>query len=159
MKVRLFSSIALIGIFFSCKDVQEPSPNNRIEGVYEFVSEGNYGWGEKKFNFVDLMEFNSDGTVTGEGYTTEIGSDEILGYRSYFSGTYSISGDIVTIDYSKSYFMGIADINYLPKEDLTLAQVTDNIGSFSILENYTELMSICPNNGACGTPISFLRVE
>lgn len=159
MKKKLFPFIVLAITIFSCKDVADPSPNLRIEGTYERTSEGNMGWGEAMFNFVDLLEFKSDGTVRGESYTTEIGSEEILGFREYFSGTYSVADGKVTISYNESFHMGIADINYMPKEELTLSQGTGLSNEYAIAEDYSELIYICPFNAACMVTLPYVRVD
>lgn len=159
MKTNLLSLFVLIVVISSCKDVEEVSPNTRLEGVYEYKSEGNMGWGDNKFNFVNLLKFKSDGTVTGEEYTTEIGSDEILGYRGYFLGTYTISKGKVNISYDKSYNMGIADINYMAKEDLTLYEGTVNSVDYSIAADYSQLSYICPPNAFCIAALIYNRMD
>ncbi|WPR75833.1 lipocalin family protein [Algoriphagus sp. NG3] len=159
MKAKLLPLIALAMLLFSCKDVADPSPNLRIEGMYERNSEGNLGWGEGKFSFVDQLEFKSNGTVSGESYTTEIGSEEILGYRAYFLGTYSIEDGKVVISYDDSYHMGTADINYMPKEELTFYGETDFIMEYAVVEDYSELFEICPFNAACLEPVPYMRVD
>ena len=159
MKNKLLPFVALALFIFSCNDVEEPSPNSQIEGVYEYVSEGNMGWGDEIFEFVELMEFHSDGTLTGESYTTEVGSDVILGYRGYFSGTYVISEGIVTISYGKSYHMAVEDINYLPKEDLVLSENTDFTAEYGITEDYSELESICSIYAICTGTTSYMRID
>lgn len=159
MKTNLLSLIVLIVVIFSCKDVEEPSPNARLEGTYEYKSEGNMGWGDNKFNFVNLLKFKSDGTVSGEEYTTEIGSDEILGYRGYFLGTYTITDGKVTISYDKSYSMGIADINYMAKEELTLYEGTIYRVDYSIAADYSQLSYICPPNAFCISAVVYDRMD
>lgn len=159
MKTRLLPLVALVMLLFSCKDVEEPSPNLRIEGAYERTSQGNMGWGEDMFNFVDLLEFKSDGTVSGKSYTTEIGSEEILGYRAYFSGVYSIVDGKVAISYNESYQMGMADVNYMPKEGLTLYERADYSEEYAVDDDYSELTYICPFNAACMVPVPYVRVD
>ncbi|PZX60379.1 hypothetical protein LV84_00655 [Algoriphagus ratkowskyi] len=159
MKTKLFPLFALFFILFSCKDDDEISPNAKIEGKYRYSSEGNMSWIDKTFNFVDVMEFKSDGTVTGESYTTDLGSDKILGYRGYFSGTYSIVNGKVTITYQESYHMNIEDVNYLPKADLTLSSVDDYYSDFSIAEDYSALSFICPSNAFCTTLPIFNKIN
>ena len=158
MKTRLLPLVALFLLIFSCKDVEEPSPNSRIEGTYEFTSEGNMGWGEDSFRFVNRIQFNSDGTVTGEDYTTEVDSDDILGYRGYFTGTYTIVDGEVTISYDKLYYMNLMDANYIPKEDLVLSEGTDFIPEYEIAEDYSKLLLLCSPYSNC-TVVSYLRVD
>ncbi|SFT98036.1 hypothetical protein SAMN04489724_3131 [Algoriphagus locisalis] len=159
MKIKLLPLIALALIIFSCKDVEEPSPNSQIEGVFLSSYEGNNAWINKKFNFVDLMKFNSNGTVTGESYTTELNSDEILGYRGYFSGSYSIKEGKVIVSYGELFHLGIEDVNYLPKEDLVLSEPTDFTSEYGIEEDYSELVTICSIYSICNGTSSYVRVE
>ncbi|SFB20997.1 hypothetical protein [Algoriphagus aquimarinus] len=149
MKTKLLPLFALFFILFSCNDDDEISPNAKIEGKYRYNSEGNMSWIDKTFNFVDVMEFKSDGTVTGESYTTDLGSDTILGYRGYFSGSYTIIEGKVTITYSKSYHMGVEDVNYIPKEELIQSQEEGYTSDYVNSEDYSQLSFICPSNAYC----------
>ena len=111
MRTKFLTLITIATLFFSCKEVEDPSPNPKIEGNYKHIFEGNLGWGSENFKLISILQFKSDGTVNGEHYTTNIESGEILGYRGYFSGLFCISKGKVTISYDESYIMGIADIN------------------------------------------------
>ncbi|SFB20978.1 hypothetical protein [Algoriphagus aquimarinus] len=159
MKTRLLPLVSLFLIIFSCKDVEEPSPNSRIEGTYEFTSQGNKGWGDVKYNFVDLLEFKSNGIVSGESYTTEIGSDEILGYRGYFSGTYMISEGVLTISYDELYYMNLMDANFSPKEDLVVSEGADSSLEYRIAEDYSNLSFICPPYANCAGTLIYKRID
>ncbi|UZD22393.1 lipocalin family protein [Algoriphagus halophytocola] len=159
MKSRLLPLIALAIFIYSCKDVVEPSPDSRIVGVYELSYEGNAGWGGDIFRFVDLMQFNSDGTVTGENYTTEVDSDEVLGYRGHFTGTFTIVEGVVTISYDEMYYMNMMDVNYIPKEDLILYEGAEYFPEYSIVEDYSELIPICSPNAICTGTLSYFRAD
>jgi hypothetical protein len=159
MKTRLLPLIVFALLIFGCKDIEEPSPNTQIKGKYQYTSEGNMGWSTGEFNFVSNLVFKADGTVDGEDYTKEIGSDEILGYRGYFSGTYSIMDGKVTISYEDSYYMGIEDVNYLPKADLTLSEGNEYYSDYAIAEDYSALSYICPPNAFCTTLPIYNRID
>lgn len=160
MKTKFLAFFLLTTFVFSCKDVEEPSPDSRIEGTYEFTIEGNFGWEDKNYRLVNILQFKSDGTVNGENYTTEIGSDDILGYRGYFFGLYSISEGKVTISYDEAYRMGIEDITYMPKESLTLMQNEGYSVDYFISDDYSRLSSSysCQPNENCAM-IVYVRVD
>ena len=117
------------------------------------------GWGEDSFRFVNRIQFNSDGTVTGEDYTTEVDSDDILGYRGYFTGTYTIVDGEVTISYDELYYMNMMDVSYIPKEDLVLWEGTYTYLEYRIAEDYSNLSLICPPNANCAGTLTYKRID
>lgn len=160
MRTKLLTLITIATLFFSCKEVEDPSPNSKIEGNYKHIFEGNLGWGSENFRLISILKFNSDGTVNGEHFTTKLDSDEVLGYRGYFSGLYSVSKDKVTISYDESYIMGIPDIYYMPKEELIFNQNEGYSIEYYISEDYSQLSSSkgCQPNDNCAT-IVFVKEE
>ncbi len=157
MKTRLLPLIALAMLLLSCKDVAEPSPKLRIEGKY--VSTDEIETSGDELNLVNTLEFNSDGTFYAENYTTEVGKDEVLGYRSYYSGTYSILDDKVTLLWEDYYAMNIFDIFYLPKADLTLSEGTGYSSEYDIEENFNQLVFVCPPNAFCAPSIPYIKIN
>ncbi|EAZ83067.1 hypothetical protein ALPR1_12640 [Algoriphagus machipongonensis] len=151
LKTNLLAFILIATLIFSCKDVGEPSPNSRIEGTYQHSLQGKFGWEDKEYRYVNILKFKPDGTVNGENYTTEVGSDEILGYRGYFSGFYSISEGKVTISYDEIYRLDYTDITYVAKESLSLIQNEDNSVEYFISEDFSKLFSSksCQPNENC----------
>ncbi|PZX56513.1 hypothetical protein [Algoriphagus chordae] len=157
MKTQLLPLIALLLILFSCKDVEEPSPNSRIEGKYVSTVEIEMTGG--KLDLVNTLNLKSDGTFYAENYTTEAGKDEILGYRSYFNGTYTIVDEKVTLEWKESYTMNFFDIYYMPKADLTLSDGNEFIADYAIEEDYTQLSFMCPPNAFCTSQEVYLKTN
>ncbi|WP_339699498.1 hypothetical protein [Algoriphagus aquimarinus] len=157
MKTKLLPLFALFVILFSCKDDEEISPNAKIEGKY--VSSVEIETSGDKLDLVNTLEFNSDGTFYAENYTTETGKDEILGYRSYYNGTYSIIDGKVTLQWQDYYTMNFFDIYYLPKADLTLSDGMDYSSNYDINENYTQLSFICPPNAYCIASAPYVKIN
>lgn len=61
-------------------------------------------WGaETKYDLVDKFMFKADGTFTGENIALSSGTDEVLGYRAVYSGTYTVSDQKVTITHKDSH--------------------------------------------------------
>lgn len=114
-------------------------------------------WLGDKVNFVNTLVFRSDGTFSSENYTTAIGSDQILGYRGYFSEIYTIVNERVTIYYNEWFTMGIADINYVPKNNLRFEEGNYIVG-YAIQKNYTQLSYICPEDPEC-KPESYIKIN
>ncbi|WP_339877135.1 hypothetical protein [uncultured Algoriphagus sp.] len=157
MKNKLLPFVALALIIFSCKDVEEPSPNSQIEGKY--VSTTEIERTGETLDLVNTIELNSDGTFYSENYTTEGGNDNILGYRSYYHGTYTIVDGKVTLRWQDNYGMNFFDIYYLPKADLILTEGSDFYSDYLIQENYTQLSFICPPNANCSPSIPYIKID
>jgi hypothetical protein len=157
MKTQLFPLIALVLVIFSCKDVEGPSPNSRIEGKYVSTVEIETTGG--KLDLVNTLNLKSDGTFYAENYTTEAGKDEILGYRSYFNGTYTIVDEKVTLEWKESYTMNFFDIYYMPKADLTLSGGNEFIADYAIELDFTQLSFICPPNAYCTISTPYIKIN
>ncbi|WP_425635971.1 hypothetical protein ACPUEN_11260 [Algoriphagus yeomjeoni] len=157
MKTRFLPFIALFLIIFSCKDVEEPSPNSRIEGKYVSTVEIEISGG--KLDLVNTLDFKSDGTFSSENYTTKADEDDILGYRSYYNGTYTIIDGKVTLRWQDYYTMNFFDIYYMPKADLTLSDGDEYYSDYAIEEDYTQLSFICPPNAFCTSQEVYLKTN
>ncbi|RAI92040.1 hypothetical protein [Algoriphagus yeomjeoni] len=158
MKRQLYPLIALVLLIFSCKDVEEPSPNSQIEGRYVSTVEIEIAAGVK-LDLVNTLDFKSDGTFSSENYTTEADDDDILGYRSYYNGTYTIAEGKVTLKWQDYYAMNYFDIYYMPKADLTLADGNEYYSDYAIEENYTQLSFMCPPNAFCTSQEVYVKAN
>lgn len=148
MKTKLLPLLALFLIFFSCKEDEEVTPVSKIQGSYESVIKIVDASGDE-FNFVDRITLNLDGTASGEYYTSKVGSNDVLGYRGYFSGTYAILDQIVTISYEEYYFLQAEGVSYLPKNELTKSEDVDQNVEYIVKKDYSELNYNCPPNAYC----------
>jgi hypothetical protein len=157
-KAKLFPVLLLLVVFFSCNE-EDLSPEAQVQGKYELIYQDNQGWSDDLFDYVNTFELRSDGTFHREDVTRNLDSDEVLGYRSYGSGTYTLADGEVTFVYEELYIMGVADINYLPKDSLISYGQTDFSESYSILENYKRLEYICLPNSGCGEPQAYTRID
>ncbi|HSF52414.1 MAG TPA: hypothetical protein VLA71_01610 [Algoriphagus sp.] len=149
MKAKLFPILLLLISLFGCND-ENLSPEARIQGRYEYLYQSDQSWGEGLKDYSNTIELRRDGTFYREEVTRNIGSDEMLGYRGYGSGTYTISEGKVELHHEEIYVMGIADLNYVPKSDLMKMELSELPQSYTILNNYTELEYVCPINALCG---------
>lgn len=158
MKKYILLILVIPILFSSCAD-EEPSPESKITGIYERITQGNLGWGSEQFDFVGTLDFKNDGTFTFEEVTKNIGGDEILGYRAYGYGTYTIENNKVTIVKNEAYAQGVADSNYQPKSELVLYQFDPpNSLIFGITEDYKTLTSGCGPLENC-LVLTYTRVE
>lgn len=55
--------------------------------------------------------------------------------------------------------MGVADINYLPKDSLISHGQTDYSASYWVLDNYKRLEYICLPGANCGGQQVYTRVD
>lgn len=157
MKSKLLPLFALALLIFSCKDVEEPSPNSRIEGKYVSTVEIEMTGG--KLDLVNTLDLKSDGTFSSENYTTKADEDDILGYRSYYNGTYTIVDGKVTLRWQDYYTMNFFDIYYMSKADLTLSEGSGFNSDYLIEENYTQLSFICPPNAYCTASTPYVKIN
>ncbi|SEG38641.1 hypothetical protein [Algoriphagus boritolerans] len=153
MKAKLLPILMLLFGLISCND-EDFSPEAKIQGTFELVlSVINQSTDEIEFDFYNTYELRSDGTFYREDVTRNVGSDEVLGFRTYGDGTYTISDEIVTFQYENFYSMQIEDIPYLPKDQLTFSESGKNSDQYRVLNNYTQLEYICPSNALCSSII------
>lgn len=155
MKSRIPTLFALIFILFSCKEDEELTPIAKLQGKYETPVAA---LGFAPYIYVNSLEFKSDGTVYGEGTTLNVKTKELLGYRYYSNGTYTVIDGIVTVKYQDFYDLGIADIEFMEKDKLM-----DNDGietdDYAIQEDYTQLNYICSTFPNCGILQLYTKIE
>lgn len=147
MKYKLLIASALLLSLFSCKDDQEISPMNELNGEWEFTMEkvGN----DYELDFVDRLVFKPDGEVYGEGLTTNTGTDQLLGYRYYFNGKYEVADGKVIIKEREMFNNVMMDSFFSPKDELIYLEEDYGSDSYLIKGNYSELQIICPPNANC----------
>jgi hypothetical protein len=158
MKAKLLPVLLLLLGLFSCNE-EDQSPEAKVQGAYEWVYQDNQGWSDDLFDYVNTFELRSDGTFYREDVTKNLDSDEVLGYRAYGKGTYSIADRVVTLVYDDLYTMAVADLNYLPKDQLTLVEWEHPGDSFRIVGDYTQLEQFCLPNANCAGPTIYTRVD
>lgn len=156
MKTKLFPVLLLLISLFGCND---ESPEARIRGGYESVFRGSGSWGVGLYDFVNTVHLRADGGFYWEGVTKDAESGDLLGYTSYARGTYALSEGVVSLYYDEYYSMGIADIDFMPKEELTFHEMEGYSQQYAVSDNYKQLESICPFNADCGPPQIYTRID
>ncbi|MBN7816508.1 hypothetical protein [Algoriphagus pacificus] len=147
MKPQLLLLSILLLTVFSCKSEDDINPENKILGLYEFKLEkvgNNY-----ELDFVNTLDFKSDGTVYGEAFTTKAGTNEVLGYRYYFNGIYEIKNDKVSISDIESFHSIFMDTFYSPKSDLVNLDEGMAPEEYLIKDEFQTLQIVCPANANC----------
>ena len=139
----------------SCRDVGEISPYQRIEGNYTYAFEVT-SWGGTAYILENKFSFKADGTFSREDLTFDAETNEVLGYSSIYSGTYSFSDMNLIVNYSDPLIMALTDIYYMPKEGLEVMEgnFTD---TYSISDDFSRLIYICPSTPYCGPDRPFLK--
>jgi hypothetical protein len=158
MKTKLFPVLMLLLALFSCNE-DDLSPEAKVQGAFENIYQSNQAWSDDLFEYVDRIELKSDGSFYMEDVTKNLDTEDVLGYRRYGHGTFTISEGIVTLHYEDSYIMGIEDINYLPKDQLVVFEGEMISEQFTVLENYTQLEYRCPSNAFCGTLPIYEKID
>lgn len=149
MKAKLIPILVLFISLFSCND-EELSPEAKIRGTYEFIYEINQSGGQSLQDFARTIELRVDGTFYKEDVTRNISSGEVLGYRGYSSGTYTIEDGKVELLHEEVYSRNQADLKYVPKEELQKSGLDGYSEMYTILNNYSELEVVCPSLAYCG---------
>ncbi len=147
MKQKLLLFPLMLFIVISCKNEDEINPNSQLQGNWEYKLE-NVG-NNYELDFVNTLEFKNDGTVYGEAFTTNSETDQILGYRYYFNGTYEIEDGKVIISEKETFQNVFMDTFYVPKEELIYLEEDLGTESYLIIEDFTKLQIICPPNANC----------
>jgi len=149
MKAKLFPVLLLLISLFGCNE-EDLSPKARVQGTYEFLYEINQSGGQGLQNFARTIELRADGTFFKQDITRNISSGEVLGYRGYSSGTYTIEDGKVKLQHEEIYSRYLADLNYVPKEELQNSGLDGYFELYTILNNYSELEVVCPSLAYCG---------
>ena len=147
MKQNLLFTGLLLFFAFGCNKEDDIIPSNQLQGKYEFKLEkvgNNY-----EMDFVNTLDFKSDGTVYGEAFTTKAGTEEVLGYRYYFNGEYEIEDEKVTITSTESFHNNLMDTFFAPKRDLVYEEGGMASEEYFIKDEFQTLQIICPANVNC----------
>jgi hypothetical protein len=158
MKAKLIPILLFAVALFSC-DEENPRLEAQIAGKYEFAYEDDQTWGGGVKDFVSTIELRADGTYYREEVTKELDSEEVLGYRGYSNGTYTIAETTVELISGESYTMDVEDLNYVPKEDLAKVEPEESSHSFTILGDFSGLEYVCPSNAFCGSLPVYTRLD
>ncbi|UZD22392.1 hypothetical protein PBT90_02970 [Algoriphagus halophytocola] len=157
MKTKLLPLLVVLIFFASCKDVEEISPNLRLQGFYEQTLQATSQTGEVQYDLINHFIFNADGTFSREDVTLNRGGDVVLGFRASYQGNYQVKDQVATLTYTDPLMMNVADIYYVGKEDLTIMEGTFTT-EFYVSDDYSELSYKCPDNARCAQPIPFVRI-
>lgn len=130
-----------------CNQENEIGPINELVGSYEFNMK-NVG-NNYELDFVDRLQFYPDGLVYGEGVASLSGTNQILGYRYYFHGSYKIEEGIVSITGSETFQTQDEASFFDSKDELVYKDGRQVWDQFSMEDNFQKLHSICPPNANC----------
>ena len=147
MKSKLLLVSFLLLSVFSCNSDDDINPENKILGLYEFKLEkvgNNY-----ELDFVNTLKFEQNGKVYGEAITVKSGTNDVLGYRYYFNGTYEIAENKVIISNREIFQNAFMDTFYAPKESLIYLEEDYGNESYLILDGFQMLQNTCPPNANC----------
>lgn len=158
MKAKLSPILFLIFGLFSCNG-EDLIPEAKIQGKYEFLYEINQSGGQGLQDFARIIELKADGTFYKENVTRNISSGEVLGYRGYSSGIYTIEDGKVELLHEEVYSRNQADLNYVPKEELPKSELDGYSEMYTILNNYSGLEVVCPSLGYCGELHIYKKID
>lgn len=147
MKIKLLLFLILSGLFYSCNQEHEMGPVNELVGSYEFKMEhvGNH----YELDFVNTLQFRSDGTVYGEGISKISGTDQQVGYRYYFYGSYKVEDGNVHISETESFRLDDEDSFFAAKSDLVPKDGNQVWNQLLIKDHARQLQSVCSTSANC----------
>ena len=154
MKFRFLGFLLIVAVLLACNEQKEQMlPTQPELGKYQLEMKGN------SFDLINTIEFKPGGNVLGWGIIRNTGAKEDLGYNYYFSGTYTLEGNEVSI-FQESYFqVGEAGKLFDTKEMLVLVQTRSASSDYSFQANFKELHFICPPNSICLDESIYKRVD
>lgn len=122
-----------------------------IQGKYEFLLyQDDQSRGQGLQDFARTIELKSDGTFYKEDITRNISSGEVLGYRGYSSGIYTIEDGKVKLLLDEIFSRNQADLAYVSKEELQKSAFDGYSELYTILNNFSALEVVCPSLAFCG---------
>ncbi|MBN3518978.1 hypothetical protein JYB62_03105 [Algoriphagus lutimaris] len=111
----LFLGMIVLSIY-GCNQNNEMRPIKELVGPYEFKME-KVGKNHE-IDFVDRLQFKSVGIVYGEGISNISGTNQVLGYRYYFNGSYKIEDGVVNIIETDAFQIDDEDSFFSLKDNL-----------------------------------------
>lgn len=151
----LVFAIALI----SCSTESEDAPNDLLVGT----------WADSgPMEDVNLSQsliyrFNPDKSFTISRVIINNSTAEIVGYRYFSSGTYSISKNQILLNQAEIYTLNHLVGDYVDLDDLELSENTDQMNVGFNLDNHSETLTLeyapCEPHQNCVTSQSFKRLE
>ncbi len=154
MKLKLLLVFLGTAFLFSCQDDEKDiMPASPELGKYQMELKGN------SFDVINTIELKVGGNVLGSGIIQNPGESDDLGYNYYYTGTYTMKDDVISI-FQESYFQ-VAKVGQLfdSREMLVLVQTRSASSDYLIQSNFTELHYICPPNGICLDEVIFRRID
>ncbi|MBN3582269.1 hypothetical protein JYB64_07700 [Algoriphagus aestuarii] len=144
----LFTTLFLI----SCSEEEkELDPGVAVLGKYVLEIKGS------SFDLINSIDLKPGGNVVGAGIIQKSQESDDLGYNYYFTGTYTIKEDVISI-FQESYFQVTEAGKLFEKRDqMTLVQTRSASSDYLIQSNFTELHYICPPNSICMDEMIFVK--
>ena len=152
MKLNSFYFLLLGTVLFSCiEEKKELDANVAVLGKYVFEIKGS------SFDLINSIDLKPGGNVVGSGIIQNSEESEDLGFNYYFTGTYTIEEDVISI-FQESYFqVGEAGKLFDNRDQLVLVQTRSASSDYLIQSNFTELHYICPPNAICLDETIFVK--
>jgi hypothetical protein len=154
MKLKPLLLFLVFVLAFSCKDkVGDMNPAESELGKYQLRLNGD------DFDIINTIELKVQGNVIASGIVQNTGESVDQGYNYYYTGTYTMKDDVISI-FQESYFQ-VAKAGQLfdSKDMLVLVQTRSASSDYKIQSNFTELEYICPPNAICLDDRIFRRIE
>jgi hypothetical protein len=154
MKLKPLLLFFVFVIVFSCKDKEgDMNPAQSELGKYQLRLNGD------DFDMINTIELKVGGNVIASGIVQKPGESVDQGYNYYYTGTYTMKDDVISI-FQESYFQ-VAKAGQLfdSKDMLVLVQTRSASSDYKIQSNFSELQFICPTNAICLEEHIFRRIE
>lgn len=157
MKLKSIFYFLAICALISCQEKQdvELTPAQAVLGFYEMETSIK----NDEYVLTHSLELKAGGFITGKGLIQKKGENIDLGYNYFFTGSFLLNEDILTV-FHESYFQ-IGDIQkfFDEKNRLVLVQTSTKGSEFLVNANFSELQFICPPDAVCLEESPFIKVK
>lgn len=164
MKTRILVSLSFLTLIFSCQENEEINPYEKMEGRWEQIFDVN-----GLYEGYHVLEFDKNGTYTGEFAARNLETKELIGFRGIEEGDYSIDGEKLTLTRTKGFSRDVNDPAFVDDNSpvTTFVQkdalIPDNSPleiNYWLADDFSELRFICPENseGSCIEFTTYVKV-
>ncbi|RAI94021.1 hypothetical protein [Algoriphagus yeomjeoni] len=142
MKLKLIPLFAFVFILFGCKNDDDVNPEvltqNHWEKVFQDASL------DPPYEVVYSIDFQANGVVNYEAFFRDLENKNVLGFIEYYSGTYQIVQNKITVSITEHYTNQVSGEMYSDKEKLSLVDIDNQTREFQLRNKNSELHTIMP---------------
>ncbi|MCE7056206.1 hypothetical protein LZF95_16095 [Algoriphagus sp. AGSA1] len=142
MKAKLSTLIAFGLLLFGCNTDNEINPEVLTQSQWRNVIEDTASG--QPYDYVSSIRFEADGKVYSEVFLRDLETEDVIGFREYFTGSFQITNGKIEVAIQELYTIQGSDEFYLDKEELSLDDRTTLTREFQLRNKNSELHTVMP---------------